>query len=116
MHPGAHILEDNHQLYNTMDNHQLYNTIMTTHGLIMVFFVVMPALSGGFGSWFVPLLIDAPDMTFLRLNNISFWLMVPSFILMTLSVVMGTGAGTGQGMKTTYFKSINTFNTFNTFS
>jgi cytochrome c oxidase subunit 1 len=88
----AELMEPGIQIFT---NYQVYNTMITGHAIIMVFFMIMPAMMGGFGNWFVPLLIGAPDMAFPRLNNVSFWLLAAALVLAVLSMTIGEGPGTG---------------------
>ena len=97
--PGLQIFHDPHT----------FNVFTTGHGLIMVFFLVMPAMIGGFGNWIVPLMIGAPDMAFPRMNNISFWLLPASFALLLISMfVEGESGGNGVGAGWTIYAPLST--------
>jgi len=74
---------------------QLYNTVITAHALAMIFFFIMPTLIGAFANYLVPLQLGSVDMSMPRLNNVSFWLLMPSSLLLILSLLIESGAGVG---------------------
>ena len=75
---------------------ETYNIIITMHGLLMIFYLLMPVMIGTFANWLIPIYTGCPDMAFPRLNNISFWLLFASTITAITSLFGGNmGAGTG---------------------
>jgi cytochrome c oxidase subunit 1 len=71
---------------------EFYTMLLTMHGSIMIFFVIIPMLAGAFGNFCIPLMIGAPDMAFPKLNMFSYWAMWPAFVCMTTSFFVVGGA------------------------
>jgi len=72
----------------------LYNVIISSHALIIIFFLVMPVLIGGFGNWMLPFFLGASDISFPRVNNNRYWLLIGGLFNLTFSLFCGYGAGT----------------------
>jgi cytochrome c oxidase subunit 1 len=73
-----------------------YLALMTMHGTIMIFFFIIPILSGAFGNFLIPLMVGARDMAFPILNMLSYWLAVPAFVIM-MSAFFVTGGPAAAG-------------------
>lgn len=76
-------------------NDHLFNSIITSHGLIIIFFIIIPIIIGGFGNWLLPLILNSPDIAFPRINNFRFWLLPPALLLLLLRILTSLGPGTG---------------------
>lgn len=76
---------------NFITNHT-FNLMTTGHGVVIVFFFVMPFLIRGFRNWLIPLILSCADMSFPRMNNFSFWLLIPASVMLVESVLV-RGAG-----------------------
>lgn len=78
-----------------INNDQIYNTLVTRHAFIIIFFIVIPFIIGGFGNFLVPLILGSPDIAYPRINNIRFWLLPPSLSLLIIRRFINRGVGTG---------------------
>jgi cytochrome c oxidase subunit 1 len=75
---------------------EFYTMLFTMHGTIMIFFVIIPLLTGAFGNFLIPLMIGAPDMAFPKLNMFGFWAMIPAVGCVVMSFLQ-PGGGPGAG-------------------
>lgn len=80
----------------TIMDPQTYNAIFTLHGIIMIFLFIIPGLPAVFGNFFLPILVGAKDVSFPRLNLLSWWLFLIGGLLAIISVFLPGGpADTG---------------------
>ncbi|MBI4788886.1 MAG: cbb3-type cytochrome c oxidase subunit I [Chloroflexi bacterium] len=68
-----------------------YIGLVTMHGTIMIFFFIIPMLSGAFGNFLIPLQIGARDMAFPRLNLLSYWILWPAFLMILAALFVEGG-------------------------
>merc|ERR1712084_177724 len=78
------------------ENQNFYNVSITLHGLLMIFFLVMPGLFGGFGNYFAPIFQGSPEVVYPRVNNFSILVLFLSYLFVILSFISEFGGGTGR--------------------
>nr|YP_010954514.1 cytochrome c oxidase subunit I [Sphyranura euryceae]WMV02077.1 cytochrome c oxidase subunit 1 [Sphyranura euryceae] len=79
--------------YHNIMSTELYNFSITSHGIVMIFFFLMPVLIGGFGNIFLPIFTRQGDMKLPRVNSFSLWILVPSMVCLLISMYLGAGVG-----------------------
>merc|ERR1711884_333815 len=77
------------------ENQNFYNVSITLHGFLMIFFLVMPGLFGGFGNYFVVIFQGSPEVVYPRVNNFSILILFLSYLFLILSLISEFGGGTG---------------------
>merc|ERR1712078_263996 len=94
------------------ENQNFYNVSITLHGLLMIFFLVMPSLFGGFGNYFAPIFQVSPEVVYPRVNNLSILVLCLSYFLVILSLISEFGGGTMDIISTIkhFFHEFITFN------
>ncbi|HEV2063542.1 MAG TPA: cytochrome c oxidase subunit I [Thermoanaerobaculia bacterium] len=73
---------------------ETYNKLFTTHGVMMVFFFMIPAIPSVLGNFLIPMMIGAKDMAFPRINLLSFYLYMIGGLIALWAVIHG-GVDTG---------------------
>merc|ERR1711976_920357 len=77
------------------ENQNFYNISISLHGLLMIFFLVMPGLFGGFGNYFAPIFQGSPEVVYPRANNFSILILFLSYLFLIFSLISDFGGGTG---------------------
>merc|ERR1712151_1124646 len=77
------------------ENQNFYNISISLHGFLMIFFLVMPGLVGGFGNYFLVIFQGSPEVVYPRVNNFSILILFLSYLLLILSLISEFGGGTG---------------------
>merc|ERR1711941_248135 len=77
------------------ENQNFYNVSITLHGLLMIFFLIMPGLFGGFGNYFTPIFQGSPEVVYPRVNNLSILILFLSYLLVIFSLISEFGGVTG---------------------
>jgi cytochrome c oxidase subunit 1 len=90
-------------------NSDTYNKFFTMHGIIMVFFFLIPSIPATLGNFLVPMMIGAKDLAFPRINLLSWYIYIAGALFALIAIVMG-GVDTGWTFYTPFSSTFsNTF-------